>query len=220
MLVEIRSRWTGRVLFSGEYDSLKSCVEDAVKRGADLIGAYLFRANLRGADLRGADLIGANLIRANLSKADLSGAYLIGANLSEANLSEAHLSKANLSEAYLREANLIGANLRGADLIGAYLSEANLSEANLSEAHLRGADLRGAKNCFIRHWLPQIQGSRHFVCMSGERTLKIGCISNSIDWWLENCEKCGIENGYTPEQIVEYRRYIELIAAMYPAQAG
>ena len=219
MLVEIRSRWADQVLFSGEYNSLKSCVEAAVKRGADLREADLRGAYLRGANLRGADLRGAYLRGADLSEAYLRGADLRVADLSEAYLSKADLSKADLSEADLRGADLIRANLIGANLIGAYLIRANLSEANLSEAHLRGADLRGAKNCFTHHWLPQIQGSRHFVCMSGERTLKIGCISNSIDWWLENSEKCGIENGYTPEQIVEYRRYIELIAAMYPAQA-
>ena len=56
--------------------------------------------------------------------------------------------------------------------------------------------------------------------MNGSRIIKIGCISNPIEWWLENNVRCGEEHGYTPEQIVEYRRYIELIAAMYPAATG
>lgn len=39
----------GRIIFAGEYDSLKECAEEAVKSGADLSGA-----NLRSADLRSA----------------------------------------------------------------------------------------------------------------------------------------------------------------------
>src|SRR5574343_664566 len=71
MLFEIKSRFTGAVLFSLETSSFKLCVEAAVKS----------RASLSGADLSGADLSGANLYRADLSGASLSGAGLSGANL-------------------------------------------------------------------------------------------------------------------------------------------
>jgi len=60
-----------------------------------------------------------------------------------------------------------------------------------------------------------IQGTRHSLNMDGDGLLRIGCILKPIAWWLENNVRCGEENGYTPEQIVEYRRYIELAAAMY-----
>jgi hypothetical protein len=76
MLFEIKHRFSGSVLFSLETESLKLCVEAAVKDGA-----YLYGADLRGADLRGANLYGANLRGANLYGADLRGAYLRGANL-------------------------------------------------------------------------------------------------------------------------------------------
>jgi len=69
MLFEIKHRFTGAVLFSLETESLKLCVEAAVKSGADLRGAYLGGAYLFGAYLFGADLGGA----------DLRGAYLGGA---------------------------------------------------------------------------------------------------------------------------------------------
>ena len=81
MLFEIKHRFSGSVLFSLETESLKLCVEAAVKDGANLYGAYLYGADLRGADLRGANLYGANLRGANLYGADLRGAYLRGANL-------------------------------------------------------------------------------------------------------------------------------------------
>ena len=76
MPVEIKSRFTNEVLFSGEYASLKDAVVAAVKAGANLRGAYLGSADLRGANLRGADLRGAYLSSADLSSADLCGANL------------------------------------------------------------------------------------------------------------------------------------------------
>ena len=71
MKFEIKSRYDGRVLFSLETESLRLCVEAAVKSGADLSGAYL-----GGADLGEADLGEADLSVADLSRADLSGAKL------------------------------------------------------------------------------------------------------------------------------------------------
>ena len=78
---EIKSRWIGKVLFKGEYESMKDCLRDAVLTGADLRRAVLTGADLRGADLRGAvlrgaDLRGADLRRAVLTDADLTGAVL------------------------------------------------------------------------------------------------------------------------------------------------
>ena len=82
MKFEIKSRFTGKIIFSVEAESWRLAVEAAVKSGADLS-----RANLSGVELSGANLSGANLY-----KADLSGAQLSGADLSRANLSGADLS--------------------------------------------------------------------------------------------------------------------------------
>ena len=57
MPIEIKGRFTGSVLYSGEHDSLKITVEAAVKAGANLTGANLTGANLTGANLTGANLI-------------------------------------------------------------------------------------------------------------------------------------------------------------------
>ncbi len=93
MHIKIKRKFTGEVLFEGEFPSVCACVEAAVKS----------RANLSWADLFGADLFGANLSGAGLSEANLSGAGLSEANLSGANLSGANLSWANLSGAKWRE---------------------------------------------------------------------------------------------------------------------
>jgi hypothetical protein len=123
-LLEIKHRFSGSVLFSLETESLKLCVEAAVKGGANLGGANLDGAYLDGANLGGANLGGANLDGANLGGAYLGGAYLDGANLGGANLGGANLDGANLGGA-----NLGGAYLDGANLGGAYLDGANLGGA-------------------------------------------------------------------------------------------
>ena len=68
-VIEIKSRWTGAVLYSGEHADVKGAIEAAVKADANLSGAYLADADLSGADLSGANLSGANLSGANLSGA-------------------------------------------------------------------------------------------------------------------------------------------------------
>jgi uncharacterized protein YjbI with pentapeptide repeats len=118
MKIEIKSRWTGSILFEGDFTCLAEAVKTAVQAAKNLSGA---------------NLSGANLSDANLSDANLSGADLSGADLSDANLSDANLS---------------GADLSGADLSGADLSGANLSGANLSDANLSGANLQTVRDDF------------------------------------------------------------------------
>ena len=73
-VIEIKNRWNGKVLYSGEHADIKEAVEAAVKAGADLCDADLCDANLRGANLRGANLCGADLCDANLRGVHLTGA--------------------------------------------------------------------------------------------------------------------------------------------------
>lgn len=80
--------WTGKAALEIEIGDdmderfrLRTALEIAVKRGADLRGADLNGANFTGANLKGADLRGANLKGADLRGAYLRGAYLDGANL-------------------------------------------------------------------------------------------------------------------------------------------
>jgi uncharacterized protein YjbI with pentapeptide repeats len=97
-VIEIKSRFTGAVIFSGDFESLRDAVLAALKSNANLSCADLSNANLRNA---------------NLSYADLRNANLSNANLSDANLSYANLSNAYLSDANLRDANLSGAKIDG-----------------------------------------------------------------------------------------------------------
>ena len=82
MTFQIKGRFTGRVLFEGEFGSLRLCVEAAVKSRADLSGANLYGADLSGAYLSGANLYGAKwregatLKRAPVKEATRSDGYL------------------------------------------------------------------------------------------------------------------------------------------------
>ena len=87
MKFEIKSRWTGAVIFTADIDCddgashgirLGLAVKVAVKARADLASANLSGANLYVADLSGANLAGANLHGADLASADLAGANLYG----------------------------------------------------------------------------------------------------------------------------------------------
>jgi hypothetical protein len=73
--IEIKDR-DGKVLWTGEADTLRTALIAAVASRADLSGANLSRANLSGANLSGANLSGANLSRANLSGAKGVGDWL------------------------------------------------------------------------------------------------------------------------------------------------
>jgi len=97
MKFEIKSRYTGNVIFSLECGSLKLCVEAAVKSRADLYGANLSGANLSRANLYGTNLSGANLYGANLSRADLRHTYLFSANLFGQKIQKAPIQINNLT---------------------------------------------------------------------------------------------------------------------------
>jgi hypothetical protein len=72
--LQIKSRWSGEVLYTYETDAEVTCVEYGVQLGKAIREAVTKRAYLRGADLRGADLQGADLQGADLRGADLQGA--------------------------------------------------------------------------------------------------------------------------------------------------
>jgi hypothetical protein len=90
--MEIKNRWSGEVLFQGDFDSMKDCVLAALRSSINLSGAYLRGANLSSADL---------------SSAYLSGAYLRGAYLSGANLSGADLSGAKDADAAIAQTRIL-----------------------------------------------------------------------------------------------------------------
>ena len=154
-VIEIKNRWTGAVLYSGEHADVKGAIEAAVKADANLARTYL-----ADADLTDADLSGATLADADLTDADLTGATLAGADLAGADLARANLTGADLTDAHLSSVNLTGATLTGADLSGADLADATLADAKV-----------GA-------------GDDEAVLVGSRPIVKIGPIGSRNDWLL------------------------------------
>jgi len=175
VLFEIKHRFNGSVLFKLETESLKLCVEAAVKSGADLRGAYLEGADLEGADLEGADLEGADLRGADLRGADLRGAYLEGADL----------RGADLRGADLRGAYLEGADLRGADLRGAYLEDKDNSILDIKQ--IGNIGFRGDYTI-------------GFKCENSIQ-IKCGCWFGTIDEFAERVEEVHGDSKYGNEYL-------------------
>jgi len=74
MKIQIKNRFSGKVIIEGEAENIKEFLEK--NREADLHGADLRGMDLRGVDLCEADLHGADLCEADLREADLRGADL------------------------------------------------------------------------------------------------------------------------------------------------
>ena len=94
-LFKLRNGFTGKVIVSGRYESLKDLVEAN-------------KSSLRGANLDGANLDGCSLERASLRGASLNWASLRGASLRGVSLRGASLRGASLNRASLRGASLEG----------------------------------------------------------------------------------------------------------------
>lgn len=64
-----------------------------------------------------------------------------------------------------------------------------------------------------------ISASRHTVSYWGEDAIQIGCKRYTISEWQKHFRKIGEAEGYSPEQMEEYKGYIDLIAAMHKTWA-
>ena len=53
-----------------------------------------------------------------------------------------------------------------------------------------------------------VVGSKHIVTYTGNDTVSIGCYNYKIDKWLEKFEVVGQKEGYSVEEINEYKQYI------------
>ena len=97
--------------------ALAKDLEQVVRDGHCMEGAYLERANLEGLNLvcHGHNR-GFSLSRADLYRANLKNAHLFHIDLSEASLMKADCREANLHFADFNRANLLGAKFEGAKI--------------------------------------------------------------------------------------------------------
>ena len=64
-----------------------------------------------------------------------------------------------------------------------------------------------------------ISASSHAVSYWGEDVIQIGCKRYTISEWQKHFRKIGEAEGYSPEQMEEYKGYIDLIATMHKTWA-
>ena len=64
-----------------------------------------------------------------------------------------------------------------------------------------------------------ISASHHAVSYWGEDVIQIGCKRYTISEWQKHFRKIGEAEGYSPEQMEEYKGYIDLIATMHKTWA-
>ena len=86
------------------------------------------------------------------------------------------------------------------------------AECKLGDGCKLGAGCDIPKSLFI-------SASRHAVSYWGEDVIQIGCKRYTISEWQKHFRKIGEAEGYSPEQMEEYKGYIDLIATMHKTWA-
>ena len=187
--IEIKHRYTGKVIFSCECETIKECLKNAIEKQINLSWANLRGVNLNGVDLRGVDLSGVDLRGANLSWVDLSGVDLQWANLRGANLSGVNLNGVNLSGVDLRGVDLQWANLRGVNLSGVNLSGAKTDKRYVSVSCI-GSEKRMTTYCFE------------------DDTVWCGCFTGTLAQFEEQVNETHKDN---PQYLKEYVGFINYL---------
>ncbi len=109
---------------------------------ARLDGAFIGHGSVfEEAVFKGAQMLGANLRSTRMARSDLRGVVLGAGDLSECDLDGAQLDALDARRALLIRTSLRGASLCRANLLGAILQKADLRGANLEGANLFRSDL-------------------------------------------------------------------------------
>lgn len=89
---------------------------------------------------------------------------------------------------------------------------ANLSGANLSEADLREANLSGADGSTALGEILRITGTRHAIWCMDETNVSVGCVRNTLAWWMEHHQAVGRKEGYSDAEAAEYKMHPDYCA--------
>ena len=106
-----------------------------------------------------------------------------------------------------------GAEIGDGAKIGSYAEIGN--GAKIGDGAEIGNDAKIGDGAEITKNPLYIIGSKHFICNYENDKIQIGCIVESFEWWAENYETVGERESYTPEQVKEYKSYIDFIISKY-----
>ncbi|MDH5722839.1 MAG: pentapeptide repeat-containing protein [Alphaproteobacteria bacterium] len=144
-VITLKSHKTGKIIFSGPYNSVVDCLEDAVSK----------KINLAYVDLRYQNLSNANLDDAHMPYANLTGCNLSGTNFSESILHESDFQHASLYNCYLSYSDLQGCNFRHSDFGATNIVGANIENCSFSTLSCFTLDFSHAssmKGCTFNHY--------------------------------------------------------------------
>lgn len=183
-------------LFAGEYDSIKDCIEDAVRN----------EINLDYVDLRGVNLMNADLDEGMFNHARFDHANLTGANLSGTKLNGACFRNATLYNTCFCEAQLSGAQFFGASFGATDIDWADISKTcfdtllaldlQFSDALLMQSALyydRTGTICNLSHPPVVIKGLQNVVVLFDDH-MKVGSVVLPYPSWMEMQENGMIAN--------------------------
>lgn len=57
----------------------------------------------------------------------------------------------------------------------------------------------------------KIRGSKDTLIWDGSNNLTIGCLTYSVNKWVVDWYEIAISHGYTEENAIEYKHYIDLV---------
>ena len=169
MKFDIKSRWTGKVIFTAEITA-SEWDSYGVKLGLAVKVAVNAGANMAGADMAGVNMAGANMTGANMAGAYMTGANMAGAYMAGANMTGAYMAGVNMAVAYMAGANMTGANMTGANMAGAYMAGANMT----------GANLWGVSG--LNRYIKCVQIEDWPITYTHD-VMQIGCQRHAIDAW-------------------------------------
>lgn len=181
--LELKAFRTGRILFAGQYKTIKHALEAAIAQGVDLAGIELKDCNLEHANMDDAQFSNAVFFRCNMRRANLSEAKLDRARFLDCDLSEACLSYASL-----RQTNLIETPVTRVDMAGAWVE--NMIFSCPSALSLNFVDCKKFRNsvyihnghihCLMTKQPVTIKGLKYDVTLMSDH-IKVGCLVRRYD---------------------------------------
>lgn len=136
MNIKLKKAGSETVIYAGEFSSIKSCVEAAIRDNLCLDYVDLRGANLMNAELDDAQMRYARFDQANLSGANMSSGHFDGASFRGALLCNVCLCESVLRQCQFFDAALDGCDLAWADISGSAFDGLGSLNLNFSDVLL------------------------------------------------------------------------------------
>ena len=170
-LIEIKNRYTGKIILSGHYESIK----DALEKNSS--------TNFRYSNFRGSDF----------SYFDFSGSNFRGSDFSYSDFSDSDFSYSDLSGSNFRYSDFSGSNFSYSDLSGSNFSDSNFSYSDFSDSNFSGSNFSGSNFRYSDFSGSDLRYSRYSII--GVFQLNYHELSDKLTLELmrHNAEFCGKE---------------------------